>query len=248
MKGIGAVIAGVLIIAVCILLVWMLILALSALLVSPYGEYEKNSRYYRFLLNTTTALAVKLLGIRIHTEGLDKLPANSRFLLVGNHRSNYDPILTWYVLKQYDIAYISKPENFQIPIFGRVIRKCCFLPIDRENPRNAIRTVHKAAKLLKKNTVSVGVYPEGTRSKSGELLPFHNGVFKIAQKAEVPIVTLVISGTEMIHKNVFRRKTDVLLKVVDVLPVQTVGESRTTELGEHIYQVISDSLGNKVGV
>lgn len=65
--------------------------------------------------------------IYIHTEGIDKIPKDGRFLFVSNHRSNFDPILTWYVLKDYDLAFISKAENFRIPIFGRIIRKCCFI-------------------------------------------------------------------------------------------------------------------------
>lgn len=238
MGKIGAALLWLLIAALCVAILWFIVLVISALLVSPGKEYEKNSPYYRFLLNSSAAFAVRLLGIRLHTEGLDKIPAEGRFLLVGNHRSNFDPILTWYVLKKYQVAFISKPENFRIPIFGRLIRKCCFLPIDRENPRNAISTVHKASKLLKKDRVSVCVYPEGTRSKSGELLPFHNGVFKIAQKAETPIVVLSISGTEKIHKNYFRRKTDVCLRIVDVIPAQTVTQSQTAVLGERVRQAL----------
>lgn len=242
MGKIGAGLLWLLIAAVCVAVLWLIVLAVSALLVSPDKEYEKNSPYYRFLLNSSTAVAVRLFGIRLHTEGLEKIPAEGRFLLVGNHRSNFDPILTWYVLKKYQLAFISKPENFRIPIFGRLIRKCCFLPIDRENPRNAISTVHKAAKLLKKDSVSVCVYPEGTRSKSGELLPFHNGVFKIAQKAQTPIVVLSVSGTEKIHKNYLRRKTDVYLRIVDVIPAQTVTESHTAALGERVRQALLQEI------
>lgn len=103
-------------------------------------------------------------------------------MFVGNHRSNFDPIIEWLVLKPWDIAFISKGENFKIPFFGRIIRKCCFMPIDRENPRKALRTINKASDLLQSGEVSIGVYPEGTRSKTGELLPFHDGVFHIAKR------------------------------------------------------------------
>lgn len=66
------------------------------------------------------------------------------------------------------------------------------MAIDRENPRNALLTIEKAAKLIESDEVSIGIYPEGTRSKECVLLPFHNGVFKIAQKASVPIVVASI--------------------------------------------------------
>ena len=125
---------------------------------------------------------MKVLRIRVYTSGLEKIPKNQKLMFVGNHRSNFDPIIEWLVLKPWDIAFISKGENFKIPFFGRIIRKCCFMPIDRENPRKALRTINKASDLLQSGEVSIGVYPEGTRSKTGELLPFHDGVFTLPKR------------------------------------------------------------------
>ena len=185
-----------------VVLIYILFLTICSLFVNPRKEYEEHSQFYRTLLNGATAIAIKIMRIRIHTTGIDKIPPNTKNLLfVSNHRSNFDPILTWHILKQWQLAFVSKASNFKIPIFGRFIRKCCFMAIDRENPRNAIKTINKAAKLLQKGQVSIGIYPEGTRSKTCELLPFHNGVFKIAQKADADIVVLAISGTEQIYKN-----------------------------------------------
>lgn len=75
------------------------------------------------------------------------------------------------------------------------------MAIDRENPRNAIKTIEKAAQLIEKKEVSIAVYPEGTCGKECVPLPFHNGVFKIAQKASVPIVVAAVQRTEQIHRN-----------------------------------------------
>lgn len=206
-------------------------LLISSLFVNPKRDYQKNSKYYRWLLQTATTAALKLLGVHIHVSGMEKVPQNTRFLLVSNHRSNYDPIVTWHVLRKYDLAFVSKPENFKIPMFGRIIRKCCFLPIDRENPRNAIVTINKAADLIKADTVSMGIYPEGTRSREENMLPFHNGVFKIAKKADVPVVVITVTGTDNIHKRLFRG-TEVQLKVLDVIPANKVAVMKTAELGE----------------
>ncbi|MBR6303400.1 MAG: 1-acyl-sn-glycerol-3-phosphate acyltransferase, partial [Lachnospiraceae bacterium] len=89
------------------------------------------------------------MRIKVHVSGLEKLPKGTRFLLVQNHRSKFDPILTWYVLRKYDLAFLSKEENMHIPIFGRIIRKCCFMSIDRKHPRRAMETVNTAVELLK---------------------------------------------------------------------------------------------------
>ena len=188
---------------------------------------------------------MKVLRIRVYTSGLEKIPKNQKLMFVGNHRSNFDPIIEWLVLKPWDIAFISKGENFKIPFFGRIIRKCCFMPIDRENPRKALRTINKASDLLQSGEVSIGVYPEGTRSKTGELLPFHDGVFHIAKKAGTPIVVMSIRGTEQIHKNVLRRHSDVYLDIVQVIPAGDVENGTTHTIGAEIRNMLLDSIKDK---
>ena len=226
-------------------LIYVLFLSIAALLVDPNREYTKDSPFYRRLLYGATACAIRLLHIRIEIRGLEKLPENDRFLLVCNHRSNFDPILTWQILRKYDLAFVSKPENFRIPIFGRFIRRCCFLAIDRENPKNALVTIRKAAELLEKDEVNVAIYPEGTRSKDCVLLPFHNGVFKIAQKANVPIVVAAIQGTEQIHKNWYRRRTQVQFEILETIPAQFVTENRTAAIGTRVREDLLAGLTEK---
>jgi len=225
-----------------LLLMYLLILNVCCLLVNPGKEYDKHSPFYRFLLNSATAMAMKLLRIRVHISGMEKIPKNTKALFVSNHRSNFDPIITWYALRKWKIAFISKPSNFKIPFFGRIIRKCCFMPIDRENPKNAIVTVNKAAKLLKKQEVSIGIYPEGTRSKHGQLLPFHNGVFKIAQKAEASIVVLCVTGTEGVSKRTPFRRTDVYLDVLEVFSAQGIKETKTAMIGTAVRRLMEINI------
>ncbi len=228
------------------LLIYILFLAVCSLFVSPKKEYENHSRFYRLLLNGATAIAIKIMRIRLHINGLEKIPLDTKNLLfVSNHRSNFDPIITWHVLKQWQPAFVSKPSNFKIPIFGRFIRKCCFMAIDRENPRNALKTIHKAAGLLQKGEVSIGIYPEGTRSKTCVLLPFHNGVFKIAQKAGSAVVVLTVSGTEKIHKNYPFRHTDVTLNVLEVLPAESITKCKTDFLGNTVRELMENNLADK---
>ena len=225
-----------------IFVLYVLFLGVCSLLVRPDKEYKKDSPFYRFLLDSATAAAMKLLRIRVHVTGAETVPQGRKVLFVGNHRSNFDPIITWYVFKKWKIAFVSKPDNFKVPLFGRIIRKCCFLPIDRENPRNAMATINKASDLLKKQEVSVGIYPEGTRSKTCQLLPFHNGVFKIAQKAEAPTVVLCITGTENIAKRTPFRPTDVYLDVLEVFPGSSIKETRTETIGTVARRLIETNI------
>lgn len=245
-RGIGMIVLYVLGVLVVIVLLYILFLVVCSLFVNSKKEYEKHSRFYRALLNGATAVAIKIMRIRLHIDGMEKISTDTkRLLFVSNHRSNFDPILTWHVLKQWQPAFVSKASNFKIPIFGRFIRKCCFMAIDRENPRNAIKTINKAAELLKKGEVSIGIYPEGTRSKTCKLLPFHNGVFKIAQKANADIVVIAVSGTEKIHKNYPLHHTDVYIDVLDVINAERVKEMKTDAIGEIIKTELKNHLIKK---
>ncbi len=228
-----------------IILLCLSFLAICSLFVDKKKEYTKNSRFYRILLYSASVITLKVLRIRVHTSGLEKIPKGQRLLFVGNHRSNFDPIIQWLALKQWDIAFISKEENFNILIFGRIIRKCCFLSIDREHPRKALETLNKASNLIKTGEVSIGVYPEGTRSKTGELLAFHDGIFRIAQKADVPIAVMSMRGTEQIHKNIFRRHSDVYLDIVQVIPADEVKNGTTHTLSNGIRELLLKSLATE---
>lgn len=183
--------------------------------------------------------------VRIHTSGMEKLP-EGRFLIVSNHLSGYDPISTVWALRHTPTAIITKPENLRIPIAGPMIYRANYLPIDREDPREAMRTVQTAARLLKNDVVSIGVYPEGTRNRTPEngLLPFHNGVFKIAQRAEAPLVVATVHGTENIRKNFPLRHTDVYLDIREVIPAKELAGT-TAALSGRVRRVMEGEAAEK---
>jgi 1-acyl-sn-glycerol-3-phosphate acyltransferase len=213
----------------------------SALLVNMEKEYTQESKFYRFLLNSSTFLATKLIRIKLHVTGMEKLP-EGRFLLVSNHRSKFDPILTWLVFGNLQPAFISKPENFKVPVFGRLIHRLCFMPIDRENPRNAVKTINRAVDLLKRDVATVAVYPEGTRNYGEGLLPFHNAMFKIAQKAQVPVVVVTVRGTYEIQKNYPLHRSHVYIDVADVLDAAEVKQTKTAALGDKVRDIMLKNL------
>lgn len=228
--------------------VLLLFLTICMLFVSPDRYYEKDSRFYRFLIDLAAAVACLGGRLRLHITGADLLPKNKRILYVGNHVSNYDPIATWHAFPFAKLSYISKASNFKIPWFGRFIRRCCFMDIDRENPRNAIVTINRAADLLKNQEVSVGVYPEGTRSRSTELLPFHNGVFKIAQKANSDIAVISLTGTENIHKNFPWRRTDVYVDVLEIIPADEIKGVKTDVIGSRVEALLRENKRKRTNV
>lgn len=172
-------------------------------------------------------------GVRPHFTGLEKLPEDQSFLLVCNHRSMFDPCIVIDKLRRWNIMFISKPSNLKIPVIGRIAYAAGFLPIDRENNRNALKTILQAADYLKRGVCSMAVYPEGTRSKDGEMLPFHAGCFKVAQRAGVPLVIAAVWGTEKVKGRLLFRRTDVYMEILEVLPAEQVKAMSTNELADH---------------
>lgn len=221
---------------------YFLVLLFFSLLVSPRKEYNKDSRLYRFLLHTASVIVLRLMRVKVYVHGKEKLPSDQKLLFVCNHRSNFDPIITWYIFRDHKLAFISKKENFKLPIFGRIIRKCCFMAIDRESPKKAIATINRASKLLESQEVSIGVYPEGKRSKDGVLSEFHSGVFRIAQKAHASIAVLSISGTEKIHINYPFHRSYVYIDVLEVIQTEEVISTRSVELCERTKTTIENNL------
>ena len=180
--------------------------------------------------------------VRTHVRGLEKLPEPGKFLLVCNHRSMFDPAVIVRKLGKFNISFVSKPSNMKIPLFGTMGYGAGYLAIDRENDRKALSTILTAADYLKRGICSIGIFPEGTRSRGGELLPFHAGSFKIAQKANAPLVISSVRGTEKIKKNLFRRPTDVYLDILEVIPAEKVKAMSTVELAAYSSRLIGENL------
>ena len=116
------------------------------------------------------------------------------------------------------------------------------MDIDRERAMGAIITVNHAADLLRADEVSIGMYPEGTRNYGEGLLKFHNGMFLIAQKAEVPVVIMSTYGTDMIKNNFPFRRSHVYLDIIDVIPAEQVTGMRSNEIGDRAYSAILENL------
>jgi 1-acyl-sn-glycerol-3-phosphate acyltransferase len=229
--------------ALLLLIVFLLICNIA---VSPKKYYTKDCRFYRCLVNALTAATLKVGRVKLHVSGCEKLPKGKKLLFVGNHLSNFDPMVTFYACRPWRLSYIAKDTILKMPLFGRYIRRCCFMDIDRENPRNALVTINRAAELLKAEAVSIGVYPEGTRSKTGDLLPFHNGVFKIAQKAEADIAVVSLCGTNEISKNFPLKKTHVYVDIIEVIPSSEIARKKTDVIGQHVAERLCEHKRKRV--
>jgi 1-acyl-sn-glycerol-3-phosphate acyltransferase len=135
----------------------------------------------------------RLTGVRVRSVGLEKLENGRAYLFMSNHVSNLDPPIITSLLARR-ISIIAKQELFKIPLFGRAMRAADFVPINRSSRRSAISSVRDAARVLQSG-LGMLVFPEGTRSRNGKLLPFKKGPFHLAMEAGVPVVPITIVGS-----------------------------------------------------
>ena len=217
---------------IALVILFLLFLVLISLTVDKRKPQKEYSPFFFTVYRFCLSLICACCRVRLKTEGLELIP-DERFLLVSNHRSGFDPIITGLALKDYRLTFISKPENLKIPVIGKIEHGCCVLSIDRDNDRSALVTINAAADLIRRGEVSVGIYPEGTRNRAGKgLLPFRCGSFKAAQRAGAPIVIAAILGSESVISRAPLRSTEVTLKICRVLPAEEVARLKTSEIGK----------------
>lgn len=227
-----------------LLVVFFLVLWISCLFVDMEKPQEKDSPYYRRLVHTAADIVLWILGMRMHTKGLEQTPRQGRFLLVCNHINDLDPVVLFSYFKKSQLAFISKRENADMFIVGKVMHKLMCQMINRENDREALRTIINCIKLIQEDQVSVAVFPEGYTSRDGLLHPFRSGVFKIAQKAKVPIVVCTVQNTNKVFRNVLHLKpTDVHLHLVGVLQPEQLAGMTTVEVGNLVHGMMAEDLG-----
>lgn len=222
-----------------LVLLFLLVVLISCLFVDPKKLLEKPSGYFRFLLNEFCRLALALGGVHVNVTGLEKVPRDSRFLLVSNHRFAFDPLVFYSSMPWADLAFLSKKENFSIFVVAQIMRKVLCLPVDRNNDRESLKSILKAIQFIKDDKASIAVFPEGRTNRTADpLLPYRCGVFKIAQKANVPIVICSLVNSRAILRNMFRKHTEVWLDVLDVIPAEELAGKTTIEVGERVHAVM----------
>ena len=203
---------------------------------------EKQNRHSRACCAGVAGMLSAYERMTLIPRGLAKVPQDRRFLFVCNHRSMFDPLVVMDKLAALNISFVSKPSNLKIPMVGTIAHQAGFLAIDRDNDRKALQTILTAADYIKRDVCSIGIYPEGHRSKDGQLLPFHAGSFKIAQKAKCPLVIACIRGTEGRKGFLFRDNHVVVLDILDVLEPEQVTAMSTQELSDYSRSLMEAAL------
>jgi 1-acyl-sn-glycerol-3-phosphate acyltransferase len=220
------------------------VFVLICALIDPEKPRDKDTPWFRWLIMEIVQLILTVLPIRVEATGTEKLPKNGRFVLVCNHLDNIDPAFIYYCFPKSQLAFVGKRETSQMPLVNKVMPKLLCPTINRENGREALKTILRCISLLKADTVSIAVFPEGRINPYRKLAHFRPGVFKIAQKANVPVVVCTLQGTNHVIPRLLKGKgSTVRLHLLDVIPAQALEDRTTVDIAEQIYAMMAADLG-----
>ena len=180
----------------------ILFLPFAALICFPWTFITGSADFmYRFAIGGAR-FAVRLAGIRVKVEGRERLDPKQIYIFMSNHVSNLDPPIVIPALPGRASVLVKK-EIFRIPILGRAMRMAALVPVDRSNREAAIASIERAAEVMRSG-IHMAIFPEGTRSPDGRLLPLKKGPFYLALETSLPIVPLTVVGTyDMMPKGRF---------------------------------------------
>lgn len=222
----------------------LLFLFLVTMPQDPDKQREKDSAFFRFLAKVYIQFALTVLPVRMHTEGLEKMPKEGRVLLVSNHLHEIDPAIFLHYFPKKQFTFVAKKETRDMFFVNKFLPMLLCPLINRENDREALKAILRCIKLLKDDIVSVGIFPEGRICQERKLQHLKPGVFKIAQKAGVPIVVCTLQNTHHVVANLLKGKsTDVYMHLVDVISAEEVKASNTVDIAHRVYERMAEDLG-----
>jgi 1-acyl-sn-glycerol-3-phosphate acyltransferase len=181
-----------------LLLIHTIIVSTLALLA---GLLDRSHKVYFILTKVFSAPVLAMAGIKVKITGKKNVVPKTPYVFVSNHVSLFDiPVLQRYVPNNF--SFVFKKEIAWVPLFGWQMQLGPHIIIDRQNPEKAMKSIENAKKMLVHRNISVLLFPEGTRSNTGEMLPFKRGAFHLAAQVGFPIIPVTIFGT----KNLFLKK------------------------------------------
>ena len=183
-----------------------------------------------------------LAGVKPVVTGLDKVPDDKAVLFVGNHASYFDVVLG-YSLCPHVTGFLSKKDFAKVPLLSVWMKMLYCIFLTRDDPRTDLKLIMQATENVK-NGISMFVFPEGTRSKTGEMAEFHSAVLKISTKNDAPIIPVAFTGTRNIFENqapAIKRSTVYITYGDPIIPSQLEPEDKK-KIGPYIQNVVKEML------
>lgn len=237
---------------VALFLVIFLILSIPVFLIEwLIGKVNPHARDISSLRIVQGAFYVIafLSSCHVTVKGMENVPKDEAVLYIGNHRSYFDVVLT-YARCPGLTSYMAKKEVARVPLLSTWMRFLHCLFLDRKDIKQGLKTILAAIDLIK-NGISVCIFPEGTRStgpEQTELLPFHEGSFKVATKTDCLIVPMAITNTSRIFEDhiPFIRSTDVVIEYGKPFRPSELTKEQKKGIGGYTRGIIQEMVQNNL--
>ena len=230
-----------------IVVVGFLILSIPILLVEwIIGKFNPMAKEISSLriVQAVFRFILWVAGVKLTVLGEENVPKDAPVLYIGNHRSFFDILLTYSRCRNLT-GYVAKKEMEKIPLLSTWMRFVYCLFLDRENPKEGLKTILQAIDYVK-NGISICIFPEGTRNKGEELslLPFKEGAFKIATKTGCPIVPISMNNTAEIFENHFPKikKTHVVLEYGTPIYPNELDKDVKKHIGSYVENIVNETI------
>ena len=200
-----------------------------------------------------TAVILRAAGVTVTSTGLERIDPRRSQVVVSNHQSWFD-VLALFAAFPTSLRFVAKEELRSVPVFGKAFLRCGHLSIDRRNRRGAIESLRRAARKLRKRTLHVVLFAEGTRSPTGALRPFKKGAFVLALQTRTPVLPVAVVGSRAVmakHSYVIR-SGPIEVRVGQPIEVDGLAVSDRNALRDRTHQAVADlmadsSAGNGTG-
>lgn len=232
----------------CILVIGFLVLSIPILIVEwiigKFAPMTKDVSSLR-LIQAVFRFLLRVTGVKVTVIGEENVPKDTPVLYIGNHRSYYDILLT-YSRCPLRTGYIAKKEMERYPLLSNWMRYLHCLFLDRNDIKQGLKTILSAVEKVKSG-ISICIFPEGTRNTNADeldMLPFHEGSFKIATRAKCPIIPIAMNNTAEIFEAHFPRikPCHVVLEYGKPIYPDQLDKEDQKHLGAYTQQVILDML------
>jgi 1-acyl-sn-glycerol-3-phosphate acyltransferase len=182
-----------------------------------------QDRAHRYLIRWAK-ISIALARLEVTVGGLERLDLGRPYVFMPNHASFLDILLILASIP-HNFRFLVKEEFFPIPFLGLTVKSSGQIPLDRKNPRKGLRSLRQAADLLRKG-VSIVVFPEGTRSRDGNIGEFKTTLFVLPIRTKTPVVPVLIEGTfeALPRGRVFLKRCPVKVTFLDPLPADLLSD------------------------
>ncbi len=233
-----------LILIVIFLILYLIVFSPALVVEWIIGKFspEAKAKSSLFLVQHAFGIILWLTGTKVDVIGRENIPDDRPVLYVGNHRSYFD-IVIGYQLVKGETGFVAKKEMKKIWLLSHWMKNLHCLFLDRENIKEGLKTILTGIDYVKKG-ISIWIFPEGTRNKGAGMMEFKEGSMKIAEKTGCPIIPVAMTGTaEIFEKHIpFVRRSHVTVTFGEPIEIRSLDKEQKKFLGAYTRQKILDML------